>query len=68
MTAVNPEASRQAVGLLCHLKSWRTSRAAVIVRLPDPGRQLLARAARVRTMAIALAALEARYLPALDPE
>jgi hypothetical protein len=55
-------------GLLCHLKGWRTSRGTVIVRLPDPGRQLLDRAARLRTMAIALAALEARYLPALDPE
>jgi hypothetical protein len=55
-------------GPLCHLKGWRTSRGTVIVRLSDPGRLLLDRAARLRTVAIALAALEARYLPGLDPE
>lgn len=55
-------------GLLCHLRGWRTSGGTLIVRLPDPGRLLLDRAARFRTMAIALAVLEARYLPALDPE
>jgi hypothetical protein len=55
-------------GLLAGLKSWRTSRGTVIARLPDPGPILLDRAARLRTMAVVLTALEARYLPVLDPE
>jgi hypothetical protein len=39
-----------------------------IARLPEPDRLLAERAARFRTIAIMLAALEARYLPTLDPE
>ena len=40
----------------------------VLARLPEPDRALVASAARLRSIAIVLAALEARYLPALDPE
>jgi hypothetical protein len=40
----------------------------VIVRLPDPGPILLDRVVRLRAMAVARTAVEARYLPALDPE
>jgi hypothetical protein len=54
--------------VLRHLKGWRTSRGSVVLRLPDPGKLLLDRAAKLRTIAIALAALEARYLPTLDQE
>ena len=39
-----------------------------IARLPEPDHLLAERAARFRTIAIMLAALEARYLPTLDPE
>jgi hypothetical protein len=39
-----------------------------LARLPEPDRALAADAARLRSIAIILAALEARYLPALDPE
>ena len=55
-------------GPLSELTGWRTSRGTVIVRLPDPGPFLRDRAARLRRIAIVLTALEARYLPALDPE
>jgi hypothetical protein len=55
-------------GVLACRGSWRTSRGAVIVRLPDPGPMLLDRAARLRTMAVVLTAAEARYRPVLDPE
>jgi hypothetical protein len=55
-------------GVLARRKGWRTSRGVVIVRLPDPGPLLLDRAARLRTMAVVLTAVEARYLPVLDPE
>jgi hypothetical protein len=54
--------------LLSDLKSWRTAGGTVIVRLPDPGPFLRDRAARLRRIAVVLTALEARYLPALDPE
>jgi hypothetical protein len=36
--------------------------------LPEPHQLLLNRARKLRTMAVALTALEARYLPKLDPE
>lgn len=39
-----------------------------IARLPEPHPVVLGRAAKLRTTAIALTALEARYLPVLDPE
>lgn len=39
-----------------------------IAWLPQPHPVLLSRAAKLRTTAIALTALEARYLPVLDPE
>lgn len=39
-----------------------------IAWLPEPHPVLLVRAAKLRTTAIALTALEARYLPVLDPE
>ena len=39
-----------------------------IAWLPEPHPVLLGRAAKLRTMAIALTALEARYIPRLDPE
>ena len=39
-----------------------------IAWLPEPHPVLLGRTARLRTTAIALTALEARYLPTLDPE
>jgi hypothetical protein len=39
-----------------------------IVWLPQPHPILIGRAAKLRTTAIALTALEARYLPVLDPE
>lgn len=39
-----------------------------IARLPEPDRLLTERAARFRIIAVMLAALEARYLPTLDPE
>jgi hypothetical protein len=55
-------------GLLALLKGWRTARGTVIARVPDPGRILLDRAVRLRTMAVMLTALEARYLPVLDPD
>jgi hypothetical protein len=55
-------------GVLARLKGWRTSRGTVIARVPDPGPILLDRAARLRTMAVVLTALEARYLTVLDPE
>jgi hypothetical protein len=55
-------------GLLARLTGWRTSRGTVIARVPVPGPILLDRAARLRTMAVVLTALEARYLPVLDPE
>jgi hypothetical protein len=55
-------------GLLARREGWRTSRGTVIVRLPEPGPILLDRAVRLRTMAVVLTALEARYLPVLDPE
>ena len=55
-------------GLLAHRKGWRTATGVVIVRLPEPGPIMLDRAARLRTMAVVLTALEARYLPVLDPE
>lgn len=55
-------------GPLSQLKGWRTSRGSVIVRLPDPGPVLRDRAATLRRMALALTALEARYLPKLDTE
>src|SRR6266436_933826 len=54
--------------LLALLKGWRTSCGTVIARVPDPGRILLDRAVRLRTMAVVLTALETRYLPVLDPE
>lgn len=54
--------------MLARRKGWRTSRGVVIVRLPDPGPLLLDRAARLRTMAVVLTAIEPRYLPVLDPE
>jgi hypothetical protein len=54
--------------VLARRKGWRTSRGAVIVRLPDPGSMLLDRAVRLRTMAVVLTAAETRYLPVLDPE
>lgn len=54
--------------LLARLKDLRTSRGTVIARLPDPGPIPLGRAIRLRTMAVMLTALEARYLPVLDPE
>ena len=46
------------VGLTDHRVAW----------LPQPGPLLLAIGRRLRAMAIALTALEARYLPVLDPE
>lgn len=39
-----------------------------VVRLPQPGRFLPNHAQKLRTTGIALTALEARYLPKLDPE
>jgi hypothetical protein len=53
--------------LLCHLKGWRTARGTVVIHL-EPGPILLSRSDRLRTIAVALTALEARYLPKLDPE
>lgn len=38
------------------------------INIPHPNDQLLERVARFRKIAIALTALEARYLPSLDPE
>ncbi|MET7395959.1 hypothetical protein ABZS66_20945 [Dactylosporangium sp. NPDC005572] len=38
-----------------------------VVRLPEPHARLVERAGRLRDTAIVLAALEARYLPKLDP-
>jgi hypothetical protein len=40
----------------------------IIARMPKPGQPLLDRMARFRKIAIALTAVEARYLPNLDPE
>lgn len=40
----------------------------LITRLPKPDQSLQKQAARFRTIAIALTAIEARYLPKLDPE
>ena len=40
----------------------------IIARMPKPGEPLLDRMERFRKMAIALTAVEARYLPNLDPE
>jgi len=54
-------------GLLA-LRRYRRRDAHRIAWLPEPHPVLLNRALRLRTMAIALTALEARYLPALDPE
>jgi hypothetical protein len=53
---------------LSQLKGWRTSRDSVIGRVPRPGPFLSSRAARIRRIALVLAALEARYLPTLDSE
>ena len=39
-----------------------------VVRFPRPGHVLQVRAQRLRTIAVVLTALEARYLPKLDPE
>lgn len=55
-------------GLLPHVKGRRTPSDKVIARLPNPGPVSLAQAAKLRVMAIALTALEARYLPKLDRE
>lgn len=55
-------------GLLSRRRRWRKSGGTVIVRVPEPGPILLDRTARLRTMAVALTALEARYLPKLDRE
>ena len=54
--------------LICDLKAWRTGSGTVIVRLPDPSQLMLTQAARLRTIALVLTALEARYLPKLDSE
>lgn len=40
----------------------------IIARMPKPSQALLDRMERFRKMAIALTAVEARYLPNLDPE
>ena len=40
----------------------------IIARMPKPSQPLLDRMERFRKMAIALTAVEARYLPNLDPE
>jgi len=55
-------------GLLARRKGWRTSRGAVILRLPEPGSMLLDRAARLRAIAVVLTAAETRYLPVLDSD
>ena len=55
-------------GPLSQLKGWRTSRGTVTIHLPDPGPFLRDRAAKLRRIGVVLTALEARYLPALDPE
>jgi hypothetical protein len=53
---------------LADLRGQRTSRGKIIARLDEPGPVLLDLAGRLRTMAIALTALDARYLPKLDQE
>ena len=45
---------------------WRAGQP--VVWLPEPHQFLLDRAAKLRATAVALTALEARYLPKLDPE
>lgn len=55
-------------GILADLRGQRTSRGGVVARLPEPGMLLLDRADRLRRTAVALTALEARYLPKLDEE
>lgn len=55
-------------GLLHRLKGWRTPQGTVIARLPEPGPILRDRTSKLRTIAVALTALEARYLPKLDRE
>ena len=40
----------------------------IIARMPAPGKLLLDRMGQFRKMAIALTAVEARYLPNLDPK
>lgn len=54
-------------GLLAHRRYHRRG-GHRIAWLPEPHPVLLGRAAKLRTTAIALTALEARYLPTLDPE
>jgi hypothetical protein len=54
-------------GLLVH-RRYRRRDSHRIAWLPQPGPLLLDRAQKLRGMATALTALEARYLPKLDPE
>jgi hypothetical protein len=54
--------------LLSHRTRRRSADGKVRTRLPEPHPILVAQAGRFHRMAIALTALEARYLPKLDPE
>ena len=55
-------------GLLDQARRRRRRDGRVVTQLPEPHRLLRQRAAQVRSRAVMLAALEARYLPKLDPE
>jgi hypothetical protein len=67
--------SRYQVLVLPELKSVlskkrhrRSRNGKLLTRLPKPDKSLLGRAVRFRTIAVVLTAIEARYLPKLDPE